>query len=423
MAITRRQFITGAVGAGAAGAVGRALSQQPWHQARAGDPRAATTTAPTASREGTLVLVTLYGGNDGLDTVIPFQEAPYLAARGALAHSDGDVIPLADGLALHPALVGFKGLWDARQLAIVRGVGYPGPNRSHFVSMDIWQSGSTDGGSTTGWLGPWLDATGRDPLRAIAVGASVPPALKGEKASATSVPLGPFAMPGTPALKAAFATMQHPEGLDAPLAAAFARSGADLLTTERTITRVVAGQPAGEAGSTNLEGAPDGTDRAGATGELGAQLSLVARLIKADLPTTVYSVSLGGFDTHANEKTVHAQLLGELDASLTRFFADLDGDPHRDDVVVVAYSEFGRRVAANASGGTDHGAAGPVFVVGPRVKGGTFHGDEPGLVDLDDGDLRFTTDFRSVYATVLEGIVGFDARTSLGRSYPHLDLL
>jgi uncharacterized protein (DUF1501 family) len=288
--------------------------------------------------------------------------------------------------------------------------------------MDIWQSGSTDGGSTTGWLGPWLDATGNDPLRAVAVGASVPRILRGEKASATSVPLGPFAMPGTPALKAAFATMQHPEGFDAPLAAAVARSGADLLTTARTITHVVAGQPETEGGDANLEGAPDGADRTG-TGELGDQLSLVARLIKADLPTTVYSVSLGGFDTHANEKTVHAQLLGQLDASLTRFFADLEGDPRRDDVVVVAYSEFGRRVAANASGGTDHGAAGPVFVVGPRVKGGTFYGDEPSLVDLDDGDLRFTTDFRSVYATVLEGIVGFDARNSLGRPYPAIDLL
>ena len=186
---------------------------------------------------------------------------------------------------------------------------------------------------------------------------------------------------------------------------------------------MVAGQPEREAGAANLEGAPDGAGRAGYTGELGEQLSLVARLIQADLPTTVYSVGLGGFDTHANEKAVHAELLGELDASVTRFFTDLDGDPHRDGVVVVAYSEFGRRVAANASGGTDHGAAGPVFVVGPRVKGGTFYGDEPSLTDLDDGDLRFTTDFRSVYATVLEEIVGFDARAGLGRSFPRLDLL
>jgi uncharacterized protein (DUF1501 family) len=255
------------------------------------------------------------------------------------------------------------------------------------------------------------------------VGTSVPRVLRGEKASATSVPIGPFAMPGTPALKAAFATMQRPEEFDAPLAAAVARSGADLLATARTITDVVAGQPESEAGGTNLEGAPDGADRPGYTGELGEQLSVVARLIKADLPTTVYSVSLGGFDTHANEKTVHAQLLGELDASLTRFFADLERDQHRDDVVVVAYSEFGRRVASNASGGTDHGAAGPVFVVGPRVKGGTFYGDEPSLTDLDDGDLKFTTDFRSVYATVLEEVVGFDARTSLGRPYPRLGLL
>jgi uncharacterized protein (DUF1501 family) len=423
MTIARRQFLTGAVGAGAAGAVGLALSQSRGHEG-GDDARVASpaTTLPTAPAKGTLVLVTLYGGNDGLDTVIPFEAAGYLGARGPLGHSDGNVIPLADGLALHPALTGLKGLWDARQLAIVRGVGYPRPNRSHFVSMDIWQTGSTDG-STRGWLGPWLDATGSDPLRAIAVGTSVPRALKGEKASATSVPVGPFAMPGTRALKAAFARMHDPEGFDAPLAAAVARSGADLLTTARTITDVVASQPERDAGAANLEGAPDGAGRGGYAGELGEQLSLVARLIRADLPTTVYSVGLGGFDTHADEKTVHAQLLGELDTSLTRFFADLDGDPRRDDVVVVVYSEFGRRVASNASGGTDHGAAGPVFVVGPRVKGGTFYGDEPSLTDLDDGDLKFTTDFRSVYATVLEEIVGFDARRSLGGSFPRLDLL
>ena len=122
-------------------------------------------------------------------------------------------------------------------------------------------------------------------------------------------------------------------------------------------------------------------------------------------------------------ETRREELLRQLDASLARFFADLEGHPHREGVVVVASSEFGRRVAANASGGTDHGAAGPVLVAGPRVKGGTFYGDEPSLVDLDDGDLKHTTDFRSVYATVLEGIVGFDARRSLGGPYPRLDLL
>jgi uncharacterized protein (DUF1501 family) len=413
--MTRRQFLQSAAGAGAAGAIGFAIAKEPWQRHHTEKATGAPVTrGPGGVRTGILVLLTLYGGNDGLNTVIPFEDARYLDARRNLGHVDGNVLPLAEGLALNPALTGLKQLWDKRRLAIVRGVGYPQPNRSHFVSMDIWQSGSTSGDHATGWLGRWLDATGRDPLRAISVGATVPRALKGQSASATSVPVGPFKVPGSPKLEAAFTTMQQPDRYKSPLAAAVARSGSDLLVASRTIAEVVAQQPESRA---------ETTDGGSYAGQLGEQLSLVARLIKADLPTRVYSVGLGGFDTHANENAVHTQLLRDLDSSLTRFFADIGAHPHGDDVVVVAYSEFGRRVEPNASGGTDHGTAAPVFVMGPHVKGGTFYGDEPSLVDLDDGDLKLTTDFRSVYATILEGVVGFDPRATLDRSYPRLDLL
>ncbi|MBV9041841.1 MAG: DUF1501 domain-containing protein, partial [Acidimicrobiia bacterium] len=152
------------------------------------------------------------------------------------------------------------------------------------------------------------------------------------------------------------------------------------------------------------------------------QLDLVARLIKAGVPTRVYAVSLGGFDTHAAEKDTHARLLGELDAALSSFVSSLQGTRAGDGVVTLVYSEFGRRVAANASGGTDHGTAAPVLVAGPGVKGGLY-GEEPSLKNLDDGDLRFTTDFRSVYATVLTRVLGVDATVALDRNYRPLAFL
>jgi len=157
-------------------------------------------------------------------------------------------------------------------------------------------------------------------------------------------------------------------------------------------------------------------------GALATQLDLVARLIKAGVPTRVYSVSVGGFDTHAAEKDTHARLLGEFDAGVSSFLSSLHGTPRGDRAVLVAYSEFGRRVEANASGGTDHGTAAPVLVVGKPIKGG-FYGDEPPLNKLDDGDLRFTTDYRSVYATLLTEVLGVDTTVALDKMYATLAFL
>jgi uncharacterized protein (DUF1501 family) len=156
--------------------------------------------------------------------------------------------------------------------------------------------------------------------------------------------------------------------------------------------------------------------------QLSTQLDVVSRLIKAGVPTKVYNVSLNGFDTHANEKQTQARLLTQVDQAVSGFVGGLEHDEHGQGAVVVVYSEFGRRVAANASGGTDHGSAAPVFVAGPRVKGG-FYGEEPSLTRLDDGNLRFSTDFRSVYATVLEKVVGVDPKVALGRAFPSLDFI
>jgi uncharacterized protein (DUF1501 family) len=186
---------------------------------------------------------------------------------------------------------------------------------------------------------------------------------------------------------------------------------------DHAISDLLAGQgPTDEAaGTTSLEGT-------GGANALAPQLALVARLVRAGSPTRVYGVSLGGFDTHADEKDTHAGLLADVDEAVRGFFTALEGSAAASRVVLVAYSEFGRRVAANGSGGTDHGTAAPVFVAGPAVKGG-FYGDDPSLTDLDDGDLKFTTDFRSVYATLLQDVLGVDAKASLGRPFAPVPFL
>ena len=421
MPITRRQFVLGGLGAGVAGAAGLSLGRDPRPPRPAGSPSPAKGTpvigAPASAAGGILVLLTLYGGNDGLNTVIPYENGSYLGGRATLGYQPDQVLPLGDGLAFHPNLTRLKGLWDAKRLAIVRGVGYPNPDRSHFRSMDIWQSAVPDEQVVTGWVGRWLDVTGNDPLRAMSVGGSLPRIFGGEKAAGAAVPVGALTLPGGAAVRSAFAAMAEPSAGTSPLAARVAKSGKDLLAVDDALAHLLAGQPEnGEtAGSTSLEGT-------GGANSLTPQLRLVARLVKAGSPTRVYGVSLGGFDTHANEKETHARLLADVDEAVGAFFTSLEGSPEGSRVVLVAYSEFGRRVAANGSNGTDHGTAAPVFVAGAPVKGG-FYGEEPSLTNLDNGDLKFTTDFRSVYATLLEELIGVEAKASLRRSFTPVPFL
>jgi uncharacterized protein (DUF1501 family) len=422
MPLSRREFLLGGLGAAGAGAAGLLVSRhgsaaQP--AARPGAPGAATPAGVTGSgTDGILVLLTLYGGNDGLNTVIPYQDGSYLGGRRTLGYQPDQVLPLTDGLALHPNLTGMKSLWDAKRLAIVRGVGYPSPNRSHFRSMDIWQSAVPDDSVTTGWIGRWLDTSGSDPMRALSIGGSLPRIFGGETAAGAAVPVGPLTLPGGAPVQSGFAALTVASRGSSPLAARISQSGADLLTVDHAIADLVSGQlqSADTVGPTaTLEGTPAGN-------ALAEQLDLVARLVKGGSPTRVYGVNLGGFDTHANEKDTHARLMGYLDSAVSGFFKNLAGSAQEGRVVLAAYSEFGRRVAANGSDGTDHGTAAPMFVVGPRVKGG-FYGDEPSLSDLDAGDLKFTTDFRSVYATLLQEVVGVDAKASLGKAFAPVPFL
>jgi uncharacterized protein (DUF1501 family) len=412
--LTRRQFVIAGGAVGVGGAAALAVAQHPWTRLSKAAPQA----AKLAAGKAILVVVTLYGGNDGLNTVIPSTDPLYLSGRPTLGYQPNQVLPLAGGMALHPNLTGLKGLWDAKQLAIVLGVGYPNPIRSHFRSMDIWQTASPAEPVSSGWLGRWLDATGTDPMRALSIGSILPRLLVGEKQAGTAIGTGAVTIPGGARFGPSIAALYGPGPDRTGLAARAAGSGADLLKVQHTLADLL--------GRSTVPGAPGTAPKAtnaAAGGALATQLDVVAKLIKAGSTTKVYHVSLGGFDNHAQEKDVHARLMAELDSGVTGFFQAIKGDAHAGGVVLMTYSEFGRRVAQNASGGTDHGTAAPVFVAGPAVKGGRLYGEQPSLGTLDQGDLRVTTDFRSVYATALARVVGVDPKVSFDGKFPALDLL
>jgi uncharacterized protein (DUF1501 family) len=418
MPISRRHFLQAlsATGAAAAGIGGlewlvRAPASGP--PTAAGPSTSTTTTTAAAvsstaaagapSTPGTLVLVTLYGGNDALNTVAPVEDPTYRSARGPLALDAAAAHALADGFALHPALVGLKGMWDAQRLAIVHGVGFADLDRSHFHCMDVWQAGSEDERST-GWLGRWLDAVGTTPLDAIAVGRELPLALRGAKRSAAVVPAGPFTLPGDAVLRRDVGALSAADSWRPPLASLVASSTADLLAVVDKVAPVLAKV---SDGSDPLDESDDDAVATPAAGRkasgLADQLAVVAAGIEAGLPARVYSVAVGSFDTHANQAATHQALLTELDGALSDFVDRIGSRP----VTAIVYSEFGRRVAANGSAGTDHGTAGTVLLAG-TVKPG-FHGDPPPLDRLADGDLATTVDFRSVYGGVLEGVLGMEA--------------
>jgi uncharacterized protein (DUF1501 family) len=351
-----------------------------------------------------LVVVTLYGGNDGLNTVVAAQDSAYQKARPELAYQPHEVLDLGDGLGLNPGMTGLKSLWDSHELAIVRGAGYPKPDHSHFRSMAIWQTASPDTSVPTGWLGRWLDAAGGDPLRAVSVEPVLPPLLAGERTAAASLPVGGLTLPGG-ALGAAFSGLGAPQAGEEFWQAKVARSVTDLHDAVRVLGGATASNPPSST--------PSAGQQKSSKSALAAQLDVVASLIEAGVPTRAYSVSLGGFDTHADERGTQQRLLTELDGALTPFVRRMGTTDRGKQAVVLVYSEFGRRVTANSGHGTDHGTAGPVFVLGRGVRGG-FHGAQPSLTDLDNGDLKSSTDFRDVYATMLETVLGTDPGTVLG---------
>jgi len=408
--VTRRRFlIASGVTGGVALATGSGLVT--WHEL---SQRAGSDPQPVGSK--ILVLVTLYGGNDGINTLVPYADPAYHDARPELAYAEGEVLHLDASVGLNPAMKGMATLWREGRLAVVRGVGYPKPDHSHFRSMDIWQTASPDAPVNTGWIGRWLDATGDDPVRAVNIGAVLPPLAVGANSAAAALPLGhETRLPAD--LETAIRGLGTPDPSDSAAEALVRASFRAERTAAATFASVL--DPA------VVQPDHDQVAAAGSAGgqqSLKAQLDVVARCIKAGVPTSVYAVSLGGFDTHADEKGTQQTQLGVLDSALSGFLQDMAADPRGHGVVAVAYSEFGRRVKANASQGTDHGTAGPVFVAGRPVQGG-FYGAPPSLSDLDNGDLKGSTDFRDVYAELLHKVLDTDPARVVGNSRSELGFL
>ena len=395
---TRRKFLTLTSGAVAAGAIAPVLNLN--------EIASAAVSRPLAPGTPILVMLTLYGGNDGLNTVIPYADSLYYSSRPEISYKSETVLPLDAELALNPSMKGLKNLWDQNKVAIIRGVGYPNPDRSHFSSMAKWQTASPAKNINTGWLGRWIDSQAEDSMLAISLGSVLPPLFAGAKRSGSVLPLGGLVIPkGTIGVNCQ--QLSKVSRSDSNLMAAAATSMRNLFSVSSTVQPVLQAPSPVNPDLPTVNGG-----NAGGDSNLAQQLDVVAKLIAAGAPTKVWSVSLGGFDTHANEANAQSELLGVVSDSISRFMGQLKSTTRANDVTVVVYSEFGRRVVGNGSQGTDHGTSGPMFIIGDKVKGG-FYGDQPSLKNLIKGDLAVTTDFRDVYATLLEGLLKAPAGQSL----------
>jgi uncharacterized protein (DUF1501 family) len=356
-----------------------------------------------------LVVLQLNGGNDGINTVVPFQDDGYARYRKAIRLPENRLIKVSGEVGLHPAMRDAGKLLDSGRLAIVPGVGYPNPSRSHFRSMAIWQSARLAEGDHTGlgWVGRGLDEgplTRDGAPAALLIGSDdPPPAIRGRRSVAAALDrLDDYALTDKQAGARPAASSTPGDDLGQFLR----RSLLDAYTTADRLAAVAGAK---------------GSDASYPEYDLARRLGLMARLIKAGLGTRVYYLEQGGYDTHGQQLARHFPLLEELSASLKAFLDDLAASRLADRVLVLVFSEFGRRVAENGSMGTDHGTAGPVLMAGPCVRPG-LHGAYPSLTDLADGDLKMTVDFRRVYATVLTSWLGLPAEHALAGAFEPLPL-
>lgn len=351
--------------------------------------------AAPSGRPRVLVVLQCNGGNDGLNTLVPAAGA-YHDLRPELAIAEKDRVAIGtEGFALHPSLAPLRSRWQAGQVLALDGIAMPQQSRSHFTAMDTWWSATPGAASTTGWLGRWLDRTEAatpDPLRAIALGAGSP-ALVGERSLPTVV-LDP----------AAFA-LRAPRGSNAAaITDAFLATAAPL-AGEPALAAAQRAVPDAIAAIHALERVRASGGTAAKAGSIEALLDVAAGVVELGIGTRVVLVTVGGFDTHADQLTRQQALLGDLATGVDRFFSRLESSGHASEVLLVTTSEFGRRAAQNASGGTDHGNASVQFVAGPAVKGGRVVGGAD-LTRLVDGDLAPVLDTRSLYAVALDWLGG-----------------
>lgn len=371
--------------------------------------------APTAERAGArdsiLVVIQLTGGNDGLNTVIPFTNENYARLRPTLRQPRDQIRRVNDEIGLHPAMSGLSQVLEDNALCIVQGVGYPNPSQSHFRSMDIWQAASTARELTEGWVGK--------ALRHVPAAASFHLANQNEAA--------PLALTGSPVRVPSITSLEDfqlrleasgnadrraqrsiIEGAVAPRTSP--TEGLLDFVNRTAVNTYASSRRLQEIGRTYQPRVPYPTTA------LGNHLRLAAQLIDAGLGARLFYVSLDGFDTHAGQAQAHADLLRTLSDAISAFYRDLSARGHRDRLLIMTFSEFGRRARENGSRGTDHGSGAPMLLVGGRVRSGLV-GAHPSLTELEDGNLRHHTDFRQVYAAVLDGWLGVPSRQVLGQAY------
>jgi len=412
---TRRQFLhTGIAMVSTVSSVPAFLSRSSLVMAETAGPLPSN---PGVPEDRVLVVVQLSGGNDGLNTVIPYGLDNYYKSRSGLAVREADLLKLDTnaGIGLHPSLAPLHEMIGDGLASVVQGVGYPNPIRSHFASMDVWHTGTTLANKGHGWIGKAMDTT-RDQvdtsLACISLGSEAPLATQGKHVKPVSFDRPEMFRWSGRDLHAAmgdtYDQINQPSTslADNDPAGFILRTAMDAQVASDRVRKAVSQQS-----STSFP-----------RNSLARQLKRVAAMVRAELPTRVYYVAMGGFDTHANQAGQHAQRLGEFATAMSAFYAELKATGHRQRVLTVAFSEFGRRVQQNTSGGTDHGTAGPMFLFGEPIKPGLL-GKHPSLKKLDDGDLIHNVDFRSVYSTVLDRWMKIDPSAVLGQRFKQANVL
>jgi uncharacterized protein (DUF1501 family) len=376
-------------------------------------------TADGIHNDRVLVVVQLAGGNDGLNTVVPYADPAYMSLRPSLGIPAEKVLHIDSAVGLNPVLGGVKRLYDSGQVAIVQGVGYDQPTYSHFEGMSVWEHADPARRQTDGWLGKLLasqlDTLGH-PLTACALAeVSTPPEMLADKATVSVIDsVAAYQVQGGAARRsAAPALYRRTPGIYGALL------DRALSTAESGIGALQASAGAYKPAVTYT---PPGAS-SGASSALATSLQLTAEMIVTQPSVKICHVVLGGFDTHQDEAARQTALLTDVDAAVSAFMQDIAAHGHADRVVLMTWSEFGRRIHENGSHGTDHGAAAPVFVMGKPVKGGLF-GEAPSLTNtVDSGNLKYTVDFRSVYQALIRDWLQADATSVLGASYPELSLI
>jgi uncharacterized protein (DUF1501 family) len=397
-----------------AAAAGLAVIAQPDHVFARALAQAPLPGLPGSERR-CLVLVNLYGGNDGLNCVVPHGDAGYYQLRPGLAIAQSDVLAIDARVGLNPGMRSLKALYDKGMVAIVQGAGYPNPDHSHFRSTEIWQTAAPDRYEHTGWLGRYFDAAGlptENLFKGVALSRVLPEALVSDRTDIPAIPgLGQYALMANrnQTARSAFWRQAHDASLpfESPYLAHVMEIEGDAQRSSEELPKLVAGY-------TTKAAYP-------ATG-IGRSLALAAQIVGSNLGTKVIYVEHGSFDTHVNQKTTQNSLLTQFSNAIGAFYDDLAAHGNDGRVLTLTFSEFGRRIEENGSRGTDHGEASPLFLIGAAVKGGLY-GTPPNLASTNMGNVRYTVDFRNVYATVLERWLGRSSASVLNGEFATIPLL